>query len=81
MVEPVFEKLAYNRSKAPGVAGEGGIGFVKVDLGVGMSNAVASEYGVRVTPTFIFFLSGKKVGIWPWFTAFLSGLIIIFLES
>jgi hypothetical protein len=27
-----------------------------------MASSVANEYGVRVTPTFLFFLDGKKVG-------------------
>ncbi|KAF9219270.1 DUF862-domain-containing protein [Gyrodon lividus] len=55
MIEPVFEELARNKSRA-----DGGIAFVKIDLSVGMGGAVASEYGVRVTPTFVFFLNGKK---------------------
>lgn len=54
MIEPVFEDLARNKSRANGVA------FVKIDLSVGMSNAVGGEYGVRVTPTFILFLDGNK---------------------
>ena len=54
MVEPVFEDLA--RSKK-----NGRIAFVKVDLGVGMGSMVAREYGVTATPTFGFFLDGKKV--------------------
>ncbi|KAG1743313.1 PPPDE putative peptidase domain-containing protein [Suillus paluster] len=54
MIEPVFEDLASNKSRANDVA------FVKIDLSVGMSNAVGGEYGVRVTPTFILFLDGNK---------------------
>lgn len=56
MIEPVFEDLAKSKSRANDVA------FVKIDLSVGMSNAVGGEYGVRVTPTFILFLDGNKVG-------------------
>ena len=41
--------------------GSGGIAFVKVDLGVGMGSMVAREYDVTATPTFGFFLDGKKV--------------------
>lgn len=63
MIEPLFEKLAYNRSRAAGVGGGGGVAFVKVDLGVGSSGGVAQEYSVRATPTFIFFLDGKKACI------------------
>ncbi|EGN98049.1 hypothetical protein SERLA73DRAFT_182913 [Serpula lacrymans var. lacrymans S7.3] len=54
MIEPVFEELANAKSKSNGVA------FTKIDLSVGMGGSVASEWGVRVTPTFIFFLDGKK---------------------
>ena len=54
MIEPVFEELA--RSK-----GQLQVAFVKVDLGVGMGSMVAREYGVAATPTFGFFLDGKKV--------------------
>ncbi|KAG2343218.1 DUF862-domain-containing protein [Suillus weaverae] len=54
MIEPVFEDLASSKSRTHDVA------FVKIDLSVGMSNAVGGEYGVRVTPTFILFLDGNK---------------------
>lgn len=57
MIEPKFEDLAMSKSRANGVA------FAKIDLSVGMGGAVASEHGVRVTPTFIFFLDGKKVSM------------------
>ena len=56
MIEPVFEELA--RSK-----GQQQVAFVKVDLGVGMGSMVAREYGVAATPTFGFFLDGKKVRV------------------
>ena len=56
MIEPVFQELAGAK------ANNGGrIAFTKIDLAVGMGNSVAAEYGVRVTPTFLFFLDGKKV--------------------
>ncbi|KIK97078.1 hypothetical protein PAXRUDRAFT_825327 [Paxillus rubicundulus Ve08.2h10] len=55
MIEPTFEELARNKSRA-----NGGVAFAKIDLSVGMSGAVASEYGVRVTPTFVFFSDGRK---------------------
>lgn len=57
MIEPVFEQVANERTKAAAVGG--GVAFVKVDLGMG--NSVGGEYGVRVTPTFIFFKDGNKV--------------------
>lgn len=53
MIEPVFERLSEERGGA-------GTAFIKVDMGVGQGSAVASEWHVRVTPTFIFFLDGKK---------------------
>jgi thiol-disulfide isomerase/thioredoxin len=56
MIAPVFEDLAKEKTK-----GEGRIAFVKVDLGVGMSSMIANEYGVRATPTFLFFSNGQKV--------------------
>ncbi|KAK7690108.1 hypothetical protein QCA50_006756 [Cerrena zonata] len=58
MIEPAFERLAHEKTEAAKVGGS--IAFVKIDMGVGMGGMVASEYGVRVTPTFIFFLDGKK---------------------
>ena len=56
MIEPVFQELAGAKAN-----NGGGIAFTKIDLAVGMGNSVAAEYGVRVTPTFLFFLDGKKV--------------------
>lgn len=56
MIEPVFEELASIKAKS-----ERGVAFTKIDLAVGMGSSVASEWGVRVTPTFLFFLDGKKV--------------------
>jgi hypothetical protein len=82
MIEPVFEDLA--RSKKNLTTGSGGnpqaesqIAFVKVDLGVGMGSMVAREYGVSATPTFGFFLDGKKVRVVrSW-----SGLYHLWLRS
>lgn len=54
IVEPLFESLAEEKA-GPGVA------FVKIDFSVGRSGEVAEEFGVRATPTFLFFLNGKKV--------------------
>lgn len=71
MIEPVFEELAREKGgKSHGGGGgvgggkaEGQVAFVKVDLGAGMGSMVAREYGVTATPTFGFFLDGKKVRI------------------
>ncbi|KAF8558342.1 DUF862-domain-containing protein [Imleria badia] len=54
MIEPVFEGLAKSKSRANGVA------FSKIDLSVGLGGALANEYQVRATPTFLFFLDGRK---------------------
>ncbi|KZP33435.1 DUF862-domain-containing protein [Athelia psychrophila] len=56
MIAPVFEELA--RAKA---RGGNGVAFVKVDLDVGLGSGVAGEWGVKVTPTFLFFMDGKKI--------------------
>lgn len=58
-IEPVFESLA--REKTHGRTGKDRPAFVKIDLDVGMGMQVGSQYGVRATPTFIFFLDGTKV--------------------
>ncbi|CAL1713052.1 unnamed protein product [Somion occarium] len=58
MIEPLFDQLAHEKTEAAKLAG--GIAFAKIDMGVGMGGMVGSEYGVRVTPTFIFFLDGIK---------------------
>lgn len=64
MIEPVFERLAYERTQTADTGGRGGgVAFVKVDLGAGMGNMVGSEYSVRVTPTFLFFKDGNKASL------------------
>jgi desumoylating isopeptidase 1 len=60
MIEPVFEELAREKT-SKGKDGGDRVAFVKVDLGVGMSTMVAREYNVAATPTFGFFLDGKRV--------------------
>ncbi|KAG6834077.1 hypothetical protein H0H93_012113, partial [Arthromyces matolae] len=58
MIEPTFERLAEEK----GVKADGrGAGFAKIDIDVGMGNALASQWNVRATPTFIFFLDGQKL--------------------
>ncbi|KAF8650336.1 hypothetical protein AX16_005277 [Volvariella volvacea WC 439] len=61
MIEPVFEQLASEKSAKAGQPSKAGAVFAKIDLGVGMAGMVANEYSVRVTPTFMFFLDGKKI--------------------
>lgn len=52
MIEPEFKALAHQKKQ---------VAFVKVDLGAGMGTQVASQYAIRATPTFLFFLDGQKV--------------------
>ncbi|KAI6027534.1 PUL domain-containing protein, partial [Pisolithus microcarpus] len=55
VIEPVFQDLAQQKTRM-----NRGVAFTKVDLGVGTAAAIAGQYGVRATPTFIFFLDGRK---------------------
>ena len=56
IVEPVFEDLAHNTASE-------GVAFAKVDLATGLGSQIAGALSVRATPTFLFFLDGKKVRI------------------
>lgn len=58
MIEPVFEDLAHAKTRGTGA---GKVAFAKVDLAVGMSGAIARQYNVAATPTFAFFLDGKRI--------------------
>ncbi|KIM42944.1 hypothetical protein M413DRAFT_443767 [Hebeloma cylindrosporum] len=58
MIEPVFERIAEEKGLQNG---RSGAGFAKVDIDVGMGRTLASEWGIRATPTFMFFLDGKKL--------------------
>ncbi|KZV70171.1 DUF862-domain-containing protein [Peniophora sp. CONT] len=69
VIAPVFEDIAREKTSGSGAASgtgtsgsKGKIAFVKVDLGILASQALASAYSVRATPTFIFFLDGQKRG-------------------
>lgn len=61
VIKPIFNELANKYGK-----NENRIEFVLVEMGVGEGNKVAEriEFGgpVRVTPTFVFFHQGVKVG-------------------
>jgi len=59
MIAPVFEDLAHE--KAPKTAGGPGAAFTEIDMRTSHGSALASEWGIRVMPTFLFFLDGKKV--------------------
>ncbi|KAJ8080411.1 hypothetical protein PM082_017244 [Marasmius tenuissimus] len=57
-IAPVFEDLA--REKGPKTSGGAGAAFTKIDLATPSGQALGSEWGIRVMPTFIFFLDGRK---------------------
>ncbi|KAL5482634.1 hypothetical protein ACEPAI_9228 [Sanghuangporus weigelae] len=54
IVEPVFEDLAAEKASKD-------VAFVKIDLGAMLGGEIARVYGVTATPTFVFFLDGKKI--------------------
>lgn len=56
MITPLFEELARSKTRS-------GVAFAKVDMDVGMGSSIGGEWSVRVTPTFLFFLDGKKVSM------------------
>ncbi|KAJ6584791.1 PPPDE putative peptidase domain-containing protein [Mycena capillaripes] len=60
MITPVFEQLAAEKG-ARAANGGRGAAFTKIDLRVGAGGTLATEWGVRATPTFMFFLDGTKV--------------------
>ena len=74
----MFEELAREKAKK---GEEGQVAFAKVDLGVGMGSMVAREHGVTATPTFGFFLDGKKVRVQFSSDAFLPSLPLSFSVS
>ncbi|KAK7056967.1 hypothetical protein VNI00_002685 [Paramarasmius palmivorus] len=59
VIAPVFEDLA--RQKGVKTGGGGGAAFTKIDLTTPSGQSLGSEWGVRVMPTFMFFLDGKKI--------------------
>jgi desumoylating isopeptidase 1 len=71
MIEPVFERLSEEKGL---YQDRDGAGFAKIDIDVGMGKNLATEWGVRATPTFMFFLDGKKVRL---FFLFLISLVLI----
>ena len=72
MIEPVFERLSEEKGFR---ADRDGAGFAKIDIDVGMGRNLASEWGIRATPTFMFFLDGKKVRLF--FFLFLINLVLM----
>ncbi|KAL1745277.1 PPPDE putative peptidase domain-containing protein [Schizophyllum fasciatum] len=59
-IAPVFERLAEEKGVRVGHNGRGAA-FTSIDIRVGQGSALAAEYGIRATPTFLFFLDGKKI--------------------
>ncbi|KAF8895174.1 PPPDE putative peptidase domain-containing protein [Infundibulicybe gibba] len=62
MIEPVFERMAGEKGVRVGTGrNEKGAVFVKIDMGTAPGKVLASEWSVRVMPTFIFFADGSKI--------------------
>ena len=70
MIEPIFERLSEEKGMHED---RDGAGFAKIDIGAGMGRNLATEWGIRATPTFIFYLDGKKVRLLVFLT--LSALV------
>ncbi|KAM6500712.1 PPPDE putative peptidase domain containing protein [Amanita muscaria] len=60
-IEPLFNKLAEDKSMKSRDPTMKGAAFAKVDIGVGLGHNLAAEHRVTATPTFIFFLDGVKI--------------------
>ncbi|KAJ7134501.1 PPPDE putative peptidase domain-containing protein [Mycena epipterygia] len=60
VIAPVFEQLATEKGVRVANGGRGAA-FTKIDLRVGAGGTLANEWGVRATPTFMFFLDGTKI--------------------
>ncbi|KAF9019182.1 DUF862-domain-containing protein [Hymenopellis radicata] len=60
MIAPIYEQLARDKGVRVGTNGVGAA-FTKIDMSTPSGNQLASQLGVRVMPTFMFFLDGKKV--------------------
>lgn len=58
VIEPIFDQLAEEKAMRDK---KSGATFAKIDINVGMGKMLATEWGVRATPTFMFFLDGTKV--------------------
>ncbi|KAJ7147552.1 PPPDE putative peptidase domain-containing protein [Mycena crocata] len=60
VIAPVFDQLATQKGVRSNTGGRGAA-FTKIDMRVGAGGTLSQEWGVRVTPTFMFFLNGTKV--------------------
>ncbi|ORX34662.1 PPPDE putative peptidase domain-domain-containing protein [Kockovaella imperatae] len=58
MIKPVYEAIAGEHAATYGAKGAR---FLEVELSVGEGQTIAGKYGIRATPTFLFFKHGKKV--------------------
>lgn len=58
VIAPVYEQLAHEKGVKT-VSGAGAA-FAKIDLSTPPGKALGAEWSVRVMPTFMFFLDGKK---------------------
>ncbi|KAF7359750.1 PPPDE peptidase domain-containing protein 2 [Mycena venus] len=60
VIVPMFEKLAEEKGVCAATGGRGAA-FTKIDLRVGEGSALATEWSIHATPTFMFFLDGTKI--------------------
>ncbi|KAK7002115.1 PPPDE putative peptidase domain-containing protein [Favolaschia claudopus] len=60
MIAPVYEQLAAEKGVRAATGGRGAA-FTKIDIRVGAGGTLATEWGIRATPTFMFFLDEKKI--------------------
>ncbi|KAJ7707120.1 PPPDE putative peptidase domain-containing protein [Mycena metata] len=60
MITPLFEQLAAEKGARTATGGRGAA-FTKIDIRVGAGGTLATEWSVRATPTFMFFLDGTKI--------------------
>ena len=58
MIGPIFQCLSEEKGLHED---RDGAGFAQTNIDVGMGRNLATEWGIRATPTFISFLDGKKV--------------------
>ncbi|KAJ7644245.1 PPPDE putative peptidase domain-containing protein [Roridomyces roridus] len=58
-IAPLVQKLA--DEKGTRSATGRGAAFTTIDIRVGAGNTLAAEWGIRATPTFMFFLNGTKI--------------------
>ncbi|WWD22420.1 hypothetical protein CI109_106911 [Kwoniella shandongensis] len=57
VIKPVYETISATHASTYGAKGAR---FVEIELGIGEGREIASKYNVHATPTFLFFVDGKR---------------------